>query len=167
LPRPIGIIQKPGFFEDLLVRTGVNRPQQPFVLDGDVVPVIIADSGVAFVASPSPPYRVADIFTAGLLVNPALATVTSDTGPLPVGSYTLKILLYSDVSLRWDIQWRDAANAVNLWTQILSTGPNPNIRTLIMDIRFEIVNVNERFRILTNNAVAAGDLVQSTLAAKI
>jgi len=166
LPRPIGVIQKPGFFEDILTRFGINRPLAAFQLDGDVVPVILVDSAISFTAAPSPAYGVTDVFTAGIQVAPAINTILADTGPLPVGPYTLQWILVVREQNILAFEWRDAANAVNLWTQRLETPPAgedmPQFST-----RLNVVNVNERFRIRVASAGTAGIEYQASILAKI
>ena len=115
MPR-IGIVQTTNF-PDLLSRMGINRNQIPFELRSEVTPVALVDSGVAFVASPSPAYRVTDVFTTGRQTNPGAGTVLADTGQLTAGSFTLKVILFSDqLNQAFDFEWRDAANAANLYT---------------------------------------------------
>lgn len=164
MPRPIGVIQKPGLFEDLLRRTGVNRPQQPFVLDGDVVPVILVDSAVSFVAAPTPAYTVPDIFTAGVQIAPAISTVLADTGQLSIGFYTVISLISIGEGARISLQWRDAANAVTLMDHQFFAGPTLNP---FFSARFAIENDNERFRVINNAAGGVGIAYQATLFAKI
>ena len=153
----IGVVQKPGLFEDLLKRLGVNRPVRPFTLDGNILPVVLVESGIAFVASPTPPYRISEIFTLGLQLQPPINTILSDTGQLPTGSYTVQFVLYSDVSYRWQMQWRNAANTANLWVQELTTGPTNEPRMFKWETRFQVENPNERFRVEGILAVGAGD----------
>jgi len=167
LPRPIGVIQKPGLIEDLLGRLSVNRPREPFVLDGDVVPVVLIDSGVAFVASPSPAYLVSDIFTIGSQVAPAIDTVLADTGQLPTGSYTANCVVSAEEGALFEFQWRNAANAANLWTQILRLHVTSGIGFIFFDFRLTVANANERFRILNAAAGGVGINYQATIMARI
>jgi len=169
LPRPIGVVQKPGLFEDLLVRLGVNRPGQPFMLDGDIVPVVLVESGVAFVAAPTPAYGVTDIFTIGTQVTPAIGTNLADTGPLPVGDYTVKVIFYSNSFGSIQFQWRDAPNTASLWQMELqnSHGVGGSPAQFVMDFRIRVENANERFRVLTLSASAAGQRYQASILARI
>ena len=161
----IGVIQKPGLFEDLLKRLGVNRPLRPFTLDGNITPVVLVESGVQFIAAPTPAYGVTDFFTTGLQNNPAAATVLADTGPLPVGSYTLINMLFIDSGvLRFDFEWRDAANAANLRTHRLNTSLNS---LNIWELRYLVENADERFRISNVVAPGVGVDIQASILAKL
>jgi len=143
----------------------VNRPQQPFVLDGDVVPVIIADSGVAFTAAPTPPYGVTDIFTIGPQVAPAINTIMADTGPLPVGAYSVKVISFWGERNEMAFEWRDAANAANLWLELI--GASVEERMAIWESTFLVENPNERFRMRMNSAGSAGITFQASILARI
>jgi len=167
LPRPIGVIQNTGFFTDILQRFGVNRPQAPFLLDGDVVPVVLIDSAISFVAAPSPPYGVTDIFTAGVVVAPAAGTILADTGPLPVGAYTIQVFISAGEGNRWLFQWRNVANAADLWTQNLRNAPAADPRLIEFSTRLNIENANERFRVLNDLVGTAAVEYQATILAKI
>lgn len=164
--RTIGVVQIPGFFQDLLSRLGVNRPQMPFTLDGDIVPVVIVESGIAFTASPSPPYRVTDVFTAGNQVAPGAGTRLADTGPLPVGAYSVMTITSSEEAALFEFVWRDATDAADLFrmrvSNILTSGP------LIwkLDFRLLVENANERFVIENLNAGGVGNNYQSSILAR-
>ena len=164
MPRPIGIVQKPGLFEDLLKRLGVNRPLSPFQLDGDVVPVVIVESGISFVAAPTPAYTVQDIFTAGEQIAPAAGTVLADTGQLPVGQYSVQVFLGAGEGNTFDFQWRNAANAVTLRNIRLHV-PVEAFPQLLS--RFTVANANERFRVLNVGAGTVGVAYNATILAKI
>ena len=165
MPRPIGVVQKPGLFEDLLVRLGVNRPVQPFTLDGDIVPVVLVESGISFVASPTPAYTVTDIFTSGVLTNPAIGIVLAETGPLPTGQYSVQITIYTEVAGIFDFAWRDATDVINLRAWRFKTSlQSPQVSWLT---RLTIENINERFRIVNQQAPGAGNDIQALILAKI
>jgi len=159
----IGVIQKPGLFEDILRRLGVNRPTRPFTLDGNILPVILVDSGVSFVAAPTPAYGVVDIFSAGVITNPAAGAVMADTGPLPVGSYTVQVLFSIGEAAIEDFEWRDAANAATLVSHSFRNGTA--LGTLEFSTRLEVANANERFRVINPNLGAAN--YQVTILAKL
>lgn len=165
MPRTIGVVQRPGLFEDLLSRLGVNRPTQPFTLDGDIVPVILVDSGVAFVASPTPAYRILDWFTAGPQVAPAAGFVMADTGPLPVGDYTVKVIVGSGDVANQALEWRDVPNAATLRRQALNTTPTD--RSLDLTVRLRIENAGERFRVVMVLAGVAANTYQVSILAKL
>ncbi len=166
MPRPIGVIQKPGFFEDILTRFGINRPQQAFMLDGDVVPVILVDSSIAFTAAPTPAYSVTDIFTVGIVVAPAINTILADTGPLPVGPYTVQWILMVRERSILAFEWRDAGNAANLWAQELET-PGIGEDMPQFSTRLNIENAGERFRVRVDTGGGVGIQYQASILAKI
>ena len=163
MPRPIGVIQIPGRFESILRRLGVNRPTQPFMIDGDVTPVVLVDSGVEFTAAPLPPYGVTDIFTAGVVVQPAVNAILADTGPLPIGSYILKWIAIAEEPFQYRFEWRDAPNAANLWSQFIRS---PTNNLLQFESRFLVENANERFRIINLALGAININHQSSILAK-
>ena len=161
MPR-IGNIQTTNF-PALLERMGINRNQIPFELRNEVIPVALIDSSVDFLASPSPAYRVPDVFTEGEQVAPGAGTVLADTGPLPVGAYSVVMVMSAGESNRFDIQWRDAANGANLSQIRVRMVTN----TFTFTSRFNVENENERFRILN---VAAGTVAidyNATILARI
>jgi len=163
LPRPIGVVQKPGLFEDILTRLGVNRPGQPFMLDGDIVPVILVDSGIAFTAAPTPPYAVTDIFTEGIQSSPPINTVLATTGPLPVGSYTMQFVMEAREQGSFGIEWRNATDTGNLAVIVLSQ--KTTFGTMMWESRFQIVNASERFRVI--NLGVGGALYSASILARI
>ncbi len=163
----IGVVQKPGLFEDLLRRLGVNRPQRPFTLDGNILPVVLVESGVSFVASPTPAYRVSDWFTLGSQLAPPINTVMADTGPLPVGSYSVQIIISFEDVMNWEFQWRDAPNAANLRSTRLRSNIVEGPGVLELSTRLLIENANERFRVLNTSAGPAGTNHQASILAKI
>lgn len=164
LPRPVGRVQNPSRIFAILERLGVNRPQTAFELDGDVVPTIIIDSGVDFTAAPTPPYRVVDIFSAGIQTAPAAGSVLADTGPLSIGSYSLEMVSYITETSELDFEWRNAANSANLAAIAFNS--------LVLDTRywtsrFQIQNDNERLRVVNPNAGTAGKTYEVTLQVRI
>jgi len=165
LPRPVGVIQNTGFFTEILQRFGVNRPVAPFVLDGDVVPVVLIDSAISFVAAPTPPYGVTDIFTTGPQTAPAAGTVLADTGPLPVGAYTVQFLTTAGEAQVMQMQWRNAANAANLW--IMNYNVTVNLDMVVFSTRLNVENANERFRLVNRDVATAAIVYQCTILARI
>ena len=144
----IGRIQSTNF-QSLLTELGITRNQIPFGLQSEVMPVVLVGGTVSFLAAPTPAYRVQDVFTIGNQVAPAINTVMADTGPLVIGTYSLRVFFEQSTTMVWLIQMRNAANAVTLI--------NIQLRLDILDLsafelRLEIENDNERFRVL--NAVA-------------
>jgi len=162
----IGRIQSTNF-QSLLNDLGITRNNIPFGLQSEVLPVVLVGGTVSFLAAPTPAYRVQDIFTAGLQVAPAINTVLADTGPLLIGGFTVKFIFAADVNTRFLIQWRNAANTADLWTQelfnVIAAGGNPSFQ---FDVRFDVQNDNERFRILNAVAGAALTRFQATILAR-
>ena len=159
----IGKIQSTNF-QSLLTELGITRNDIPFALRNEVVPAVLVGGTVSFVAAPTPPYRVPDVFTEGEQVAPAAATVLADTGPLPVGVYSVVMVMSAGESNRFDIQWRNAGNSANL-AQIRIRIVTQGIFTFTS--RFNVENDNERFRILN---VAAGTVAidyNATILARI
>ncbi len=74
----IGRIQSTNF-QALLDTLGITRNNIPFDLRSEVSPVVLVGGTVSFIAPPTPPYGVTDIFTAGELIAPAAATTLADT----------------------------------------------------------------------------------------
>lgn len=142
------------------------------MLDGDVVPVVLIDSAVSFVASPTPPFNVTDVFSIGVVTAPVINTIMADTGPLPVGSYTIQFWYYVEVDKAiFELQWRDAPNTATLRAQRFSVsggqGTNPTVNNFQLSTRYTIENVNERFRVQTVLAPVAGQDHQATLLVKL
>ncbi len=165
MARPIGVIQNSGPLINLLKSLGVNRPPTPFTLDGDVVPVILVDSAISFVAAPTPPYRVTDIFTNGVIVAPPVNTILADTGPLLIGSYSIKFFLRVTESNQFNWEWRDVANTANLWQQQMAFLADQD-GMFIWENRLEIQNDGERFRFSNITAGAVGAGYQATILAR-
>ena len=165
MPRPLGVIQNSGALLDILQRFGVNRPTQSFILDGDVVPVVLVDSAISFVAAPTPPYKITDWFTAGVLVAPVANTVLADTGPLPVGQYSVQVFIWALEANRHEFQWRDAPNTATLRSQRLQSLVGGEI--IQLSTRLNIQNANERFRILNIGNAGVGIEYQSSILAEI
>ena len=165
MPRPIGVIQKPGLSDDILSRLGVNRPGQPFILDGDVVPVILIDSGVAFVAAPTPAYGVDEIFTAGAQIAPPAGTRLADTGALPTGSYTVLVNFHCDETAAFDMNFRNATDTGNLRAFRFRIGVD--LINYQFSTRFLVENAGERFIVVNPVAGTAGFLYDVQIFAKI
>lgn len=164
MPRPIGVIQKPGLFEDLVRRIGVNRPSQPFILDGDVIPVVLVDSAVSFVAAPTPAYTVPDIFTEGPQTNPAAGDILATTGPLAVGFYSVQLNFTTTELNDFDLEWRNAGDTATLIALRFRAAPSQLGAFLT---RMAIVNANERFRFVTVGASAAAQVYAAQLLVRI
>ena len=163
----IGRIQSTNF-QSLLTELGITRNNIPFGLQSEVLPVVLVGGTVSFLAAPTPPYRVQDIFTAGVQVAPAANFVLADTGPLLVGAYSVDSWVQLGEGNTFVFEWRDAANAANLWTMQFSlagpAGTYFNINSF--QRRLEIANDNERFRILNLTAGTAGISYQASILAR-
>ncbi len=150
-------------FQKLLIDLGITRNEIPFELRSEVTPVVLVGGTVSFIASPSTAYRVQDIFTAGGVTAPAINSILADTLQLPEGAYTLKIVMVADENHDMAIQWRDAANTVNLWQQrFLGLALTP----IVVDVRFEILNADERVRVSNLTAGAPATTYQASILAR-
>jgi len=159
----IGRIQSTNF-QSLLTELGITRNNIPFALRSEVTPVVLVGGTVSFLASPTPPYGVVDIFSAGVITNPAAGFALADTGPLPIGAYSVQILMSIGENALLNFAWRDAANATDLVAHAFRPG-DTNPRTLQFSTRLNIANDNERFRV-TAAALGAANY-QVTILAKI
>ncbi len=162
----IGRIQSTNF-QSLLTELGITRNQIPFALRSEVMPVVLVGGTVSFIASPTPAYAVTDIFTAGVQTAPAAGFVLADTGPLPGGTYAVQAILAPGEANRLDFQWRDAGNALNLWTMSVHIGDATQVRLVVYNFRLNVLNDNERFRVLNNSAGNVGIEYQASILAKI
>ena len=163
----IGRIQSTNF-QSLLTQLGITRNTIPFALRSEVTPVVLVGGTVSFVAAPTPAYRAAEIFTTGVQTAPAAGTVLADTGPLLIGPYSVLIVFDSEETNNFEFQWRNAANAVNLWTQTFRTptlGQGQGFA--VIPIRFQIENDNERFRVLNQLIGGVGLDYQATILAQV
>ncbi len=159
----IGRIQSTTF-QTLLTELGITRNNIPFALRSEVTPVVLVGGTVSFLAAPTPAYRVPDAFSAGELTNPAAATIMADTGPLPIGAYSLQVLMQAQVSNNFRFQWRDVANAADLVSHMFRLLDQTNS---IFNVRLNVENDNERFRVLIDNAGGAGNIFQVTIFARV
>jgi len=158
----IGRIQSTNF-QSLLTELGITRNNIPFALRSEVTPVVLVGGTVSFLAAPTPAYGVVDIFSAGVVTNPAAGAILADTGPLPIGSYSVQVLFSIGEAAIEDFEWRDAANGANLMIHSFRNGTG--LGTLGFSTRLNIANDNERFRVLNPNLGAAN--YQVTIFAKI
>lgn len=148
-----GRIQSKDFVE-LLIELGVNQNGIPFDLRSEVTPVVLVGGTVSFVAAPTPPYRIQDIFTEGVQTAPPAGTTLADTGPLPVGAYSVVFLTSAGEAAHMRLFWRDVADGVTLWQKEIVT---PGIAAERFEIRLQIENAGERFRI-TNIIVGSATI---------
>ena len=158
----IGRIQSTNF-QALLDTLGITRNNIPFNLRSEVSPVVLVGGTVSFIAPATPAYRVPDLFTAGVQVNPADGDLLADTGQLPVGAYTLFAFISGSVDHNFHFQWRDSPNTADLFTnQFFNVARNPFV---FGPIRFDVLNANERFRIEQEGALVGS--VQASISVRI
>jgi len=160
----IGRIQSTNF-QSLLTELGITRNNIPFALRSEVTPVVLVGGTVSFLASPTPAYRVVDVFSAGEQVAPVIGFVMADTGPLPIGAYAVQIIGMAGDRNEYAFEWRDAANATNLASQLLAS--TVEARVYQFQARFEVQNDNERFRVIMDQAGTAAVTYQVTLYARV
>jgi len=162
----IGRIQSTNF-QSLLTDLGITRNNIPFGLQSEVMPVVLVGGTVSFVAAPTPAYDITDIFTAGPETDPIAAFVFADTGPLPVGAYTVTTWFSATGTIRFAFAWRNAGNSADLWNQTISSILTSESSQALI-VRLNIMTDNERFRV---TAVAAGapggSIFQASILAKV
>jgi len=153
------------FFTTLINRLGV-RPPPPdaFLLSNVVQPVSLVDADISIPTIVSPP--IVDLaFTAGELLAPGAGVVLADTGPLAAGNYNIQ-MVYSEnggsaSSSDIKLQRRDAANAANIWSQLLFI--NPSCAAFIyLSLAVKLL-VNERVRVIQGAAAPAGATFQANI----
>lgn len=90
----------------------------------------------------------------GRITNPTLDQVLVDTGPLVAGVYFFSVFAAATVASAFELQWRNAANAATLKSQIVAVPANTTIWG------FEVANglyidvaASERIRIIQVAAV--------------
>jgi len=157
-----GLIQATDF-QALLQQLGVNPNNIPFDLRSEVTPVVLVGGTVSFLATPTPAYRVPDIFTNGVLVAPVINTILADTGPLLAGEYTMLVEMHVDEQNSLRLEWRNALNTVNLWLQRFTFPAIANGRNYTFTARLSLDNDNERVRVSNVNAGGALVPYQATI----
>ncbi len=151
-------------FQSLLLELGVNPNGIPFDLQSEVLPVVLVGGTVSFVAAPTPAYAVTDWFGAGIQIAPAAGFVLADTGPLAVGDFKMQISFGADETNRFDLEWRNALNTVNLRANSLFVPANT---TQVLIVRVLIENANERLRVTNLAAGGVGQVYGATILAKV
>lgn len=90
--------------------------------------------------------------TQGQLTNPAANALVADTGPQTANGANVQIVVTSTVAARFVIEWRNAANTANLWSQVIAVPANVTQQIeLPVGIPF---NTNERLRIIMFAAIS-------------
>jgi len=112
------------FFTSLITRLGIQPPfSEGFLMSNTVQPVSIVDSDIVLTAVTTSITQ-GNPYTAGELAAPAANTVNADTGAQAAGNYAYRIQIAhnvaANVNYQWRIERRDAANAANIWGQIVS-----------------------------------------------
>lgn len=156
------------FFLNLINRLGVRPPPpESFLLSNVVHPVSIVDSDITLSAIATT--QLLDTpFTIGASAAPALNTVLADTGAQPLGNYSLLVIMTcADPvnSPQFQIQRRDAANAVTIWSQIFyatNSIAGNNFVAYVIPLRISLL-LNERIRILNSLAGGAGSVYQASI----
>ena len=152
-------------FQALLTDLGITRNNIPFDLRSEVTPVVLVGGTVSFLASPTPAYRVVDVFTAGEQTAPVIGFVMADTGPLPIGAYAVQIVVMAGDRNEYAFEWRNAGNSANLASQLLAS--TVETRMVQFQARFDVQNDNERFRVIMDQAGTAAMVYQVTLYVRI
>jgi hypothetical protein len=102
----------------------------------------------------------ADIpFTAGPLTNPAINTILADTGPMIAGSTAPAFVVCSTVASVVVLEYRDAANAANLYSQVFTVPLNSCFHYLY-PTSWTTVD-DERVRLRLNSAIVGS--IQASL----
>jgi hypothetical protein len=145
------------FFINLINRLGVRPPPpQAFELSNVVQPVSIVDSDVVLTAQATTQI-LGTPFTAGELAAPVAGTILADTGALVIPANYAFFMMVSHMTAAgagtdFTIQRRDAANAANIWSQlvtILQGGSDYFVQQIVATIA-----ANERLRLVVkSNAV--------------
>ena len=162
----IGRIQSTNF-QSLLTELGITRNNIPFDLRSEVSPVVLVGGTVSFVAAPTPPYQITDIFTAGPITSPALGQIFADTGPLPVGTYTVTVWVSGTQVIQMGFEWRNAGNTADLWTQQIAIAGIQSTPFHAMVVRLDVQTADERFRVTALSTGTVGAIFQGSILAKI
>ena len=152
------------FFINLINRLGV-RPPPPtgFEISNTVVPVSIVDQDVTLNAVATS-ITCDTPFTAGPLVAPGAGTILADTGAQNAGNYNLLFVIYANENTAngFTIRRRNAANAADIWNQLISGGFVNGQASWFQNMRI-VLNQGERFRIENIGAGTAGITYQASI----
>lgn len=91
-------------------------------------------------------------FSSGRITNPVLDQVLVDTGPIQGGSKNFQVYAASTGQAAFEIQWRDAANAITKKSQILAV-PAFGYNMLFPLVREIELLDNERLRVVAVQAI--------------
>lgn len=152
------------FFTNLITRLGIQPPfSEGFLMSNTVQPVSIVDSDITLTAVTTSITQ-GNPFTAGELAAPAANTVNADSGAQAAGNYAYRIQFSHNVAAavnyQWRIERRDAANAANIWSQIVGSWQGGDA---FFDISGTMtLSTNERLRII-NITAPVGLTVQASI----
>lgn len=138
-----------GWLSTLLSRLGINRLKD-FLLSDVVSPVALVDSYVSLTANTVPPLFGTPA-SAGEIGGPAANTRLADTGALPAGTYTFRVIgsHNENVTASFRVRRRNAADAADVWSIRIA------IVTAAIDLEFrQTLAANER--IVFENVGAGG-----------
>jgi hypothetical protein len=84
-------------------------------------------------------------FTSGVLVNPAIDAILADTGPAAAGEQSsVKVIIGGSIALIVALEYRNAANTVNVNSQIISSLTNAVEEVELPGLNYQ---TGERFRL--------------------
>jgi hypothetical protein len=90
-------------------------------------------------------------YTGGILTNPAINTILADSGARPPGGKSPGFVVCSTVSAAFTMEYRDAANAVNLYSQVFTVVANQCFQ-YTYPVNFDTAD-QERIRLRLNAAI--------------
>jgi hypothetical protein len=91
--------------------------------------------------------------SSGRITTPILAEgVVIDSGPLGVGPMNMQIFASSNVNAAFEVQWRDAANATTLKSQVIAVPAFTfaQTRPFLRDLN---ISAGERIRVVSITAI--------------
>jgi hypothetical protein len=84
-------------------------------------------------------------------------TVLADTGELSAGNYSLfSTMLSADLAATFEIQWRNAANSANIWSQRFYTGALSPV-VINEALYFPSIEDDQRIRVVLIGALTLGN----------
>lgn len=138
------------------------------VLD-TVIPIVsLGDVVTPEIDTRTPSYRSTDVFSQGVQSGAAANAIHVDTGPLPIGTYDLQVLISPNGTTapnEMQLQHRNAANNGNVVTWSYLVGTSVGVWAHLLG--YEIAVANERFIVRNIVALAAGDLSNAVIFARI
>lgn len=89
--------------------------------------------------------------TGGAFTNPAINTILADSGPLTDNTHEVTILVSSTVAAVVVLEYRNATDTANVWSQYVIIPAN-SFQPYKIE-KFVITNLNERLRMRLNAAI--------------